>query len=175
MSNDDPPSGFDRPDRIVDLWIEAWNQRNADQLAALFDEDAEFVNVTGLWWHDRAAIRRAHEYGLRIIFDQSTLTLLRRRVTWIVGGPDTEGPAAAVVHAKMKLTGQTAVADADEPGPRRTIFSFVVHRTDNGWRCASAQNTDVVSGTETNVADPSGRLRPVSYRSSAKGSEDQPS
>ncbi len=31
-------------------FAKAWNARNPDQLAALFEPEAEFVNVTGLWW-----------------------------------------------------------------------------------------------------------------------------
>ena len=73
-----PP--FDHPERIAEIWVAAWNRRDADRLAALFEDDAEFVNVTGLWWHDPAAIRRAPDYGLRTIFDSSTIALLARRV-----------------------------------------------------------------------------------------------
>ncbi len=156
-----PP--FDHPERIAEIWVEAWNRRDADRLAELFVEDADFVNVTGLWWHDREAIRRAHDYGLRTIFDQSTIALVERRVRWLVGGPDAT-PAAAVVHAKMALEGQTAVADVDAPRSRRTIFTFVVRRTEDGWRCTAAQNTGVVPGSETNVIDDQGRIRSVSYR-----------
>lgn len=168
MSDDSTYPAFDRPERIATIWVDAWNRRHPDRLAALFDEDAEFVNVTGLWWHDRDAIRKAHAYGLRTIFNQSRLTLLRSTVKWIVGGPDAgtdDGPAVAVVHAKMQLTGQTPVDDVETPGVRRTLFSFVVHRTDAGWSCATAHNTDIVFGAETNVTDENGRLRPVDYRS----------
>ena len=48
------------PDTVPSLFVEAWNRRDPGALASLFDEDAEFVNVTGLWWHDRASIRTAH-------------------------------------------------------------------------------------------------------------------
>src|SRR5690606_17141392 len=48
-----------RPDEIPLLFADAWNARDPDALASLFDEDAEFVNVTGRWWHDRAAVRSA--------------------------------------------------------------------------------------------------------------------
>jgi len=43
-------------------------------------------------------------------------------------------------------------------------MSLVVHQTPAGWRCASAHNTDVVPGSETNIIDDQGRLRSVSYR-----------
>ncbi|HSJ15639.1 MAG TPA: SgcJ/EcaC family oxidoreductase [Longimicrobiales bacterium] len=149
---------LDRPESVPTVFAEAWNRRDPDTLAALFDEDAEFVNVTGLWWHDRETIRKAHAYGLTRIFGESTLGVAEVRVKQLA-------PEIAVVHARMTLTGQSPAGDVGAPGPRRNIFSFVVHRTRDGWRCASAHNTDVVPGAETNIMDEAGRLRGVSYRS----------
>ena len=45
-----------RPDDMPRLFVEAWNKRDPDAVASLFDPDAEFVNATGRWWHDRASI-----------------------------------------------------------------------------------------------------------------------
>ena len=148
---------FERPEDIATIWVEAWMRRDADALAALFDEDAEFVNVTGLWWHNREAIRKAHAYGLAVIFNESTLTLRRVTVKWLRDD-------VAVVHARMHLTGQTPFGDVERPQARTTVFSFVVHRTDDGWRCASAPNTDVVPGMETHLAGADGTFRAVDYR-----------
>lgn len=148
---------MDAPEDVVTGWQEAWNSADADALAALFAADAEFVNVVGLWWHDRAAIERAHAYGFERIFPGSTLGLLRVKVKHL-------REDVAVVHARMRLTGQAPVAGVEAPQARTNIFSFVVHRTEAGWRCASAHNTDVVPGMETNVADEAGRLRPADYR-----------
>lgn len=150
-------SPLDRPENIPRVFAEAWNRRDPETLASIFDEDAEFVNVVGLWWHDRESIERAHAYGLRRIFDRSTLKLGRVKVKHLADD-------IAVVHARMRLHDQTPIDDVERPQSRTTIFSFVVHRTPEGWRCASAQNTDVVPGAETNVIDASGRLRSVDYR-----------
>ena len=125
-----------RADEIPSLFVEAWNSRNPDALASLFDEDAEFVNVTGLWWHDRAGIRKAHAYGLERIFSQSTLTIDETRIK-------TLSDALAIVHAQMTLSGPASIGAIERPGSRRTIFSFVVHRLHDRWQCASAQNTDI--------------------------------
>lgn len=152
-----PYTPLDRPEHIPTAFAEAWNARDPDALASLFDEDAEFVNVVGLWWHDREAIRKAHAYGLTRIFSDSTLRVGIVRVKPL---SDT----IAVVHARMHLEGQTPVEHVGRPRPRTNIFSFVVHRTSEGWRCASAHNTDVVPGVETNVAGEDGGLRPVDYR-----------
>ncbi len=150
-------SPLDSPESIPRVFAEAWNRRDAKTLAALFDEDAEFVNVVGLWWHDRADIERAHAYGFARIFPDSSLTVREVRTKHLTDH-------IAVVHARMRLTGQTPIGNAERPQPRTNVFSFVVHQTPGGWRCASAHNTDVVPGMETNVVDASGRIRPVDYR-----------
>jgi len=144
-------------EEIAALFVQAWNSRNPDALAALFDEDAEFVNVTGLWWHDRDSIRNAHAYGLERIFSTSTLSIDESRVKRLSGD-------LAVVHARMTLAGQAPIALIKEPGTRTTIFSFVVHRVGDGWQCAAAHNTDVIPGMETNVIGEDGAFRSVNYR-----------
>jgi uncharacterized protein (TIGR02246 family) len=145
------------PESIPTMFVEAWNNRDPVKLASLFDEDAEFVNVTGLWWHNRESIQKAHAYGLERIFNRSTLRLVRVKVKWL-------SEHIAVVHARMQLSDQTPIAGIEHPRPRTNIFSFVVHQTPEGWSCASAQNTDVVPGMETNVIGETGRLQSVSYR-----------
>lgn len=145
------------PDTLAHAFAEAWNRRDAPALAALFDADAEFVNVVGLWWHSRAEIERAHAYGLRHLFPDSTLRVTTTRTKWLAEG-------VAVVHARMRLDGQSPVADVARPASRTTVFSFVVRATPEGWRCASAHNTDVVAGAETHVRDAAGRLQPADYR-----------
>ena len=144
------------PEEIPQRFAEGWNERNADKIAAIFDEDAEFVNVVGIWWHNREQIRKAHDYGLRVIFNESTLKIGKVTVKKL-------SDDHAVVHARMLLRNQTPV-DENEPQSRTTIFSFVVHKQDAGWSCASAQNTDVVPGKETNMIAPDGEMKPVNYR-----------
>lgn len=148
--------GLHAPEDVVRAWVAAWNRGDADALADLFDADAEFVNVVGLWWHDREAIRRAHAYGLSRIFPGSTLRPGAVRVKRL-------GDDVAVVHARMTLTGQAPAPGAPQPETRRNVLTFVVHRTEGGWRCAAAHNTDVVPGAETHVVQ-DGRMRGVDYR-----------
>src|SRR5690625_4088795 len=148
---------LESPKHIQQDFVDAWNRKDTAQLAMLFIENAEFVNVVGRWWHDRASIERAHAYGFERIFPDSTLKLFRVTVKHLRDN-------VADVHARMRLTGQTPVAGTDSPAPRTNPSSFVVHHTKDGWRCASAHNTDVVPGTETNVIGADGRLRPVDYR-----------
>lgn len=149
-------SPLDKPDSIPRVFVEAWNNRDAAKIATLFMEDAEFINVTGLWWHNQADIEKAHAYGLNTIFKDSTLSIIRLKVKLL-----TE--SFAVVHAKMKLTGQTATDGVQLAGRRTNIFTFVVQKSAKEWLCVAAQNTDIVPGMETHVRDEQGKLKAVNY------------
>ena len=155
---------LENPEDMPRHFTNAWNQRDADKLASVFVEDADFVNVTGLWWHDREAIRQAHDYGLRVIFPKSELKAGRIKVRRLSGD-------AAIVHARMKLTGQSPPDDQSNPGRRQTLFSFVLSRSDKGWQCVSAHNTDIVQGMETNIIDEQGNISAVDYRTSENTSD----
>jgi uncharacterized protein (TIGR02246 family) len=143
------------PEEIPARFAEAWNERDADKIAALFDEDADFVNVVGIWWNNREDIRRAHDYGLRVIFNNSDLKVTKTRVKYL-------SDSVATVHARMRLKGQTP-KHGSNPEMRFNIFTFVVHKTERGWSCSAAQNTDIVPGKETNLVE-EGQIKAVDYR-----------
>src|SRR5699024_530814 len=146
-----------KPEEIPELFVKYWNLRNAGGIADLFINDAEFVNVVGIWWHDKDAIRRAHDYGLRVIFNKPELKVLKTKVMNVEKN-------IAVVHAKMRLTDQTPHGDVNTPHKRRNIFTFVLKNFDGRWKCLAAHNTDIVPGKETNIAGDEG-IKAVDYRS----------
>lgn len=145
-----------QPSDIPKLFAAYWNKRRPEGIASLFIEDADFVNVVGLWWNNRAAIFKAHDYGLRVIFKDSTLEIIKTKVRNLTDD-------IAVVHAKIKLMGQTPVTE-NSGGQRQTIFSFVVCKKEGFWYAVSAHNTDVVRNAETNIVLPNGELKSVDYR-----------
>ena len=87
------------PVEVALAFAEAWNDRDPDALADLFVEDADFVNVVGLWWEDRRNIRRAHARGFRVMFGSSEMALERTKVRLL-------GSDSAVVLALWRMTGQ---------------------------------------------------------------------
>ena len=124
------------PGDVPLLFAQAWNARDANALAALFDEDAEFVNVSGLCWHDRESIRKAHASRLQRGSEAPVLETGETKVKLL-------SPEVAVVHTRMTLSGNGGGAAAPHAA-RTTIVSFVVHRAGERWLCASAHNTDLV-------------------------------
>ncbi|MCT1828952.1 SgcJ/EcaC family oxidoreductase [Brevibacterium luteolum] len=144
-----------QPEDVVQRWEAAWNSADAEALAGLFAEDAEFVNVVGLWWHDRERIREAHAYGFSTIFPGSTITMGTPRVRMV-------GDRAATVHSKWRLCGQ--ISTGGEPADEREgIFTFVLERREDGWIVVAAQNTDMVRGAETHIST-GGTRASISYR-----------
>ncbi len=145
-----------QPHEIPERFAAAWNARDADQLALLFAEDADFVNVVGLWWHNRHDIRKAHHYGLTTFFKDTLVKFTKVKVRYLRDD-------VATVHGRWKITGQLA-PDGSTAGDRRGIFIFVVTRTESGWLCTAAQNTDILPGAETILITGAAEARGIDYR-----------
>ena len=142
------------PADIPRLFAEHWNNNDAAALAALFVEDADFVNVVGLWWRRRHDIERAHKYALDRYFKDAKITLQQVEVRHVTDD-------VATVHARWRLDGQrTPTGEAG--APRSGVMLFVAKRDDDRWVSVAAHNTDLAQGAETNVA--SGKsLKPTWY------------
>ncbi|MHA7288630.1 SgcJ/EcaC family oxidoreductase [Arthrobacter sp. MDT3-24] len=144
---------------IAEEFAAAWNAADPEALAALFVEDADFVNVVGLWWTNRHQIRENHAIGFRRMFPDTVMVLERVRVRDL-------GTEVAVVHARWTMTGQINPA-GEKTGTRRGVISFTATRQSNShWLAVSAQNTDIVPGTQTHVSSEEG-LVPETYLSRA--------
>lgn len=142
------------PAAFPQAFADAWHSRDGARIGSLFAEDADFVNVTGLWWRKRSDIARAHDYALKSFFAETTLRPGAVRTRSL-------GKDHAVVHCRFHLTGQIA-PDGTTAGDRTTILVFVLQQNDDGWHAVAAQNTDVVPGKETHLN--TGTLDAVDYR-----------
>ena len=49
---------LEQPEDVVRGFADAWARGDADAIAALFTQDADFVNVVGFWWTRREQIRQ---------------------------------------------------------------------------------------------------------------------
>ena len=146
----------EKPSDVVENFKDAWINYDAKGIASLFFENADFVNVTGKWWDNKEDIWKAHDFGFRVIFKNSHLEVLNVKEKMLSDN-------IAIVHAKIRLTGQTE-KDVEKANVRETMFLFVVRKIDGEWLCESAQNTDIVFGMQTNIRDENGELKSVSYK-----------
>ncbi len=145
-----------KPEEVPKLFEKAWAKRDPDALASIFVEDADFINVTGLYWNNRADIREAHSFGFNFIFKDSTLILLYTKVR-------QPAPNVAIVHAKFELFDQTDKEGGTVSHKRHTRFVFVVEKRDDRWVCLSAQNSEVLENVQTFLRNEDGSYQAVRY------------
>ena len=149
------PTPIKAPLDVVPRFAKAWNAGDAKAISQLFAEDADFVNVVGLWWTSRRSIRRALARGFQEWFAGSEFTVekLSQRLV---------GPDAAVVLARWRIEGQRDPEGEPAP-PRRGIATVVLQRLEDGsWLCVSWHNTDIAIAADTNLVV-GGVLTPTSY------------
>ncbi|MGH6943074.1 MAG: SgcJ/EcaC family oxidoreductase [Geminicoccaceae bacterium] len=124
------------PHNLPSLFAGAWNSHDMAALARLFAEDADFVNVVGIWWRNRRAIEEAHAFAHRSFFRDSRLHIDDVAVKRL-------RPDLATVHSAWTLSGQTE-PDGSVGEPRRGVLLLVASQEHDGWLIRTAQNTDIV-------------------------------
>ncbi len=122
---------------VVQEIIGAWNRHDMDAFAKAFTEDADFVNVRGVRWIGRRAIKEAHAASHSTIFKTSQLTLRESSVRFL-------RPDIAVARSITEVTGQTGASGEILP-PRSAMLTLVMVNDDGRWMIVVAQNTDIVS------------------------------
>jgi uncharacterized protein (TIGR02246 family) len=124
------------PERIRDAFVEAWNRHDIRTLAALFADDAQFVNVLGMWWKGRDEIQRRLGANHETIFKESHLNPTGQDVYYL-------RPDVAIVHSTWMLTGQVD-RDGEGVADREGIITLVVARGADRWQIHAFQNTDIL-------------------------------
>jgi uncharacterized protein (TIGR02246 family) len=122
--------------KIASGFAEAWNRHDMKALSMLFAEDADFVNVVGLWWKGRSEIEKQHAAAHADWFKDSRLTMTATAIRFLA-------PDLAVVHPTWDLVGARGPLNL-ERAPRKGIMIQVMKREGGRWWIVAAQNTDIV-------------------------------
>lgn len=146
---------FDSGAAIARAFFDCWNRGDADAIAELFIEDADFVNVVGFWWKTRRQIQKAHEYGFRRIFQHAVVEILELKARELT-------PDIHIVHTVSTLEGQSGI-DGEKTETRIAVISMVaVRQQEKGFRIVSCQNTDRIEGADTHIRTDAG-FSPARY------------
>ena len=121
------------------VFVNAWNRHDTRALAALFAEDANFVNVVGVWWKSRQEIEAAHAETHATFFRDS-------RLQGEIAATTALGPGVVALRFLWVLSGLND-PDGKPIPPRHGILLFIMNETaKGGWQIKVAQNTDIVEG-----------------------------
>ncbi len=150
------PTPIKAPLDIASKFTKAWNAGDAKAISELFAEDADFVNVVGLWWTSRRSIRRALKRGFAEWFAGSTFAIekLSQRLV---------GSDAAVIIARWRIEGQRDPDGEVVAEARRGLATVAMQQLEDGtWLCVSCHFTDIAAAADTNLMV-AGVVTPTSY------------
>lgn len=156
---------METPEAVVAAFQDAWNAHDMTALEGLFRDKADFVNVHGLWWRDRATIAQRHRAAHAGPYARSVLEgelrsletlapdLALAQVDWRLHVPVPEHRAGGNKVGKKIAGGDPPPSQAEnqaasqrtpEPKTRlsRSIMTLLLQRGDDGWRIRAAQNTE---------------------------------
>ena len=120
---------------VVRGFEDAWNRHDMDAFAMLFSTDADFVNVIGMRWVGRDAIKQHHAASHATIFRSSTLK---------IGDTTVHFLRADVATARSVWTLSGITSETGQLVPTRTgILTDVLERIDGHWLIVLTQNTDI--------------------------------
>jgi uncharacterized protein (TIGR02246 family) len=115
----------------------AWNRHDAQVLAAVFAEDADFTNVFGMIAKGRVGIEALHAPLFKTIFKDSTLIVTETRVRFI-------RPDVASVDVKWSMTG--ARDPLGNPWPEREgLLNWIATKYGDTWLVDVSHNMDLPS------------------------------
>ncbi len=122
----------------VAAFADSWNRHDMQALAALFTEDADFVNVIGMHWHGRSEIEARHVDVHRTIFRNSTLHTLDHSLRLL-------SPGVVLAHINWEMAGHENPPGATfAPGVRHGVITGVFVEQEGRWLIAAFHNTEVV-------------------------------
>ncbi|KYF87930.1 DUF4440 domain-containing protein [Sorangium cellulosum] len=124
-------------EQLVAAFNDTWNRHDMDAFAALHAEDADFVNIFGMWWHGRATIRENHAGIHKTVFRQSRLESVRVETRFVA-------PDVAVVRWAWVLTG--VLTPDGKPAPdMQGILVHVARLEGDRLQFVTTQNTQATA------------------------------
>jgi uncharacterized protein (TIGR02246 family) len=118
---------------VVHEWELVWNEHKMSKLTPILTEDAEWVNVVGMWWRGRAEIVRALEAFHATMFSHVQLHEVSLDIRAIT--PDVVIATETISQDAYNPLGGTEV----KAGLTRCTYTLV--KRNGSWLVASGHNT----------------------------------
>ena len=130
------PGDIEEIHSAVQQWERAWNAGDMSGAAALFCDDADFVNVRGSHWHGRDQIVSEHTIRHGLQLKDSVFEPLHVGIQPITIN-------TALVHVRWEIRDDRDL-DGTPRAPRQGLFSWnMLHDGEGHWRIRAAHNFHV--------------------------------
>jgi uncharacterized protein (TIGR02246 family) len=126
--------------QVATAYEEAWNKHDMNAMASLFTEDAEWVNIVGMWWRGLLEVKRGHQWVHEVLFKNTSIHIDSCFVRMV-----TQETAINVVTWSK---GSFVTPDGKQvPEGKDRMTLFLVKRGDR-WLVASGHNTTIDPGAQ---------------------------
>ncbi len=114
--------------------IESFNRHEGPQ-ASVYTEDADFVNVYGMWRQGPPEIEGRQKERMETVLKDAKITLIDLRIRFV-------RPDVAIVHQTHEMTGMRS-ADGNTMPPQRELGIRVMLKEQGKWLTTAFHNTIV--------------------------------
>jgi uncharacterized protein (TIGR02246 family) len=127
------PSADDAIMTALRGYCDAWNRHDMKAMADLFDDDAQWVNIVGMYWPGRAAVVAGHEAFHRTFFQTTEIEMTDAEIKELA-------PSVATAVILLKVGAFTPPDGIPRPKSDNRL-SLVLTRRSGRWRIAHGHNT----------------------------------
>ena len=127
------PSGDESIRAVLQGYRDAWNRHDMRAMAELFDDDAQWVNIVGMYWPGRAAVVAGHEAFHRTFFQTTTIDIAHAEIRELA-------PSVAIAVTLLKVGAFTPPDGIPRPESDNRL-SLVLTKRSGRWRIAHGHNT----------------------------------
>lgn len=123
---------------IADL-DSAWEHADANRWASHYAQDADFVNILGMYMADTKAMHARHHEIFTGVFNGSRHVGTLRRLRFI-------DASVAIADVDVEVTEFKALPPGvvpTSPGSLRTRMKHILTKSGDGWKIVATQNTAV--------------------------------
>lgn len=121
--------------QVATAYEEAWNKHDMDAMASLFTEDAEWVNIVGMWWRGVQEVIRGHQWVHEVLFKDTPIHIDSCSVRLV--------PPESAISAVTWTKGSFVTPDGKQvPEGNDRMTLFLVKRGGK-WLIASGHNTTI--------------------------------
>jgi uncharacterized protein (TIGR02246 family) len=121
----------------MQAFANAWNIYDAKQLATVFTEDADFVNVAGHWWKGQAELEQGHANAFANHLKNTRMSFPDTQVKFLKSD-------LAIYHSNWEMTGLTSPDGSSLP-PKHGILTAIAQQNNDQWQILAVHNTETLS------------------------------
>lgn len=122
-------------EKQIDALIASWNKHDYSTMASYATEDADWVNIVGMWWKNRKEVQFAHQAYHEVMFKKVKLTKNRVDLRQIT-------PDVIIAHLSTKVGAFTTPSGHQKPeADNMSLLVFV--KKGNKWLLTAGENVEV--------------------------------